>query len=100
MRGLLATSCWKLDRPYATLFLFGSVPSNLNRGAHDYHNRLTVRVLSARQIAEGAGKGKVNMGGRDLQQEVDEDEAVAVAFPYPSTKETDHGTPRSLPEPS
>ena len=42
--------------------------------------RRLVRVLSREQIAEGLQKGKVDAGGRDLQQEVDEDDAVATAL--------------------
>ena len=42
--------------------------------------RQLVRVLSAAQIAEGARRGKVDMGGRDLDQAVDEAEALATAL--------------------
>jgi hypothetical protein len=42
--------------------------------------RALFRALTARQIEEGAARGKVEMGGRDLAQEVDADEAVAVAL--------------------
>lgn len=42
--------------------------------------RKLARVLSARQIAEGAEKGKVDMGGRDLEQTVDDEQAVAAAL--------------------
>jgi hypothetical protein len=38
------------------------------------------RVLSASQISEGTARGKVDMGGRDLDQSVDEDQAVATAL--------------------
>jgi hypothetical protein len=41
--------------------------------------RLT-RVLSADDIARSAERGKVDSGGRDLKQEVDEDGAVAAAL--------------------
>ncbi len=38
------------------------------------------RTLTARQIAAGAEKGKIEMGGREVPlQEVEEDQAVAVA---------------------
>jgi hypothetical protein len=42
--------------------------------------RRLVRALSADQIAEGAIKGKVDMGGRALDQEVDEEQAVGTAL--------------------
>ena len=43
-------------------------------------DRQVFRALSARQIAEGVEKGKVEMGGSEFApQAVDEDEAVAVA---------------------
>jgi hypothetical protein len=42
--------------------------------------RRLVRALSAGEIAEGVAKGKVDMGGRDVDQEVDEDQAVAAAL--------------------
>ncbi len=38
------------------------------------------QVLSARQIAQGAASGKVDMGGRELQQQVNADEAVGNAL--------------------
>lgn len=38
------------------------------------------RVLGARQIADGAAQGKVEMGGRGLLQEVDADGAVENAL--------------------
>lgn len=38
------------------------------------------RVLSPAQIAEGAARGKVDMGGRDLDQEVDPAAAVENAL--------------------
>ena len=41
--------------------------------------RLTL-VLSPAQIDEGLDKGKVDMGGRDLGQRVDADDAVAAAL--------------------
>jgi hypothetical protein len=42
--------------------------------------RRLVRALSATEIAEGVAKGKVDMGGRDLDQEVDEEQAVGAAL--------------------
>jgi hypothetical protein len=39
-----------------------------------------IHALTARQIEEGAAKGKIDMGGRDLKQEVDPDNAVATAL--------------------
>ena len=42
--------------------------------------RRLVRTLSATQIAEGAARGKVDMGGRELDQEVDDDQVVAAAL--------------------
>ena len=42
--------------------------------------RRLVRVLSAAEIAQGAARGKVDMGGRNLDQEVDDEEAVAAAL--------------------
>jgi hypothetical protein len=42
--------------------------------------RKTLHALTARQIEEGAARGKIDMGGRDLGQEVDEEEAVGAAL--------------------
>jgi hypothetical protein len=42
--------------------------------------RRLVRALTATDIAKGVAKGKVDLGGRDLRQEVDPDEAVATAL--------------------
>lgn len=42
--------------------------------------RKLTAVLSATQIEEGAEKGKVDMGGRDLEQEVDVEAAIATAL--------------------
>lgn len=39
-----------------------------------------LRVLTFREIAEAAARGKVTMGGRDLDQEVDPQAAVATAL--------------------
>ncbi len=42
--------------------------------------RKLLRVLSPQQIGEALQRGKVSMGGEDLQQEVDEDAAVGTAL--------------------
>jgi len=42
--------------------------------------RRFLRVLSPEEIEEGAARGKVDMGGHDLQPEVDEEAAVAAAL--------------------
>jgi hypothetical protein len=42
--------------------------------------RKLFRALTARQIEDAAGKGKVEMGGKDYHQKVDADEAVATAW--------------------
>lgn len=42
--------------------------------------RRLARVLSAGQIAASAAQGKVDMGGRDLQQEMNPDQAVRDAL--------------------
>jgi hypothetical protein len=42
--------------------------------------RRLFRALTERQIQEGAAKGKVEMGGSDLAQKVDADEATATAL--------------------
>jgi hypothetical protein len=42
--------------------------------------RKLVRALTARQIEEGAEQGKIDMGGRDLNQKVDDDSAVGAAL--------------------
>lgn len=44
-------------------------------------DRLTFRALTERQIADQAATGKVESGGSEVgQQDVDEDDAVAVAW--------------------
>jgi hypothetical protein len=48
------------------------------RGRQDRQS--LVRVLSAREIEEGAAKGKVDSGGRDLHQTVDEGQAIGTAL--------------------
>lgn len=42
--------------------------------------RRLIRVLTAREIEEGVARGKVDAGGHDLDQRVDEDEAVGAAL--------------------
>jgi hypothetical protein len=42
--------------------------------------RTLLRALTARDVEQGVAKGKIDMGGRDLKQEVDPEEAVAVAL--------------------
>jgi hypothetical protein len=42
--------------------------------------RKVIRVLTAGQIDQGAARGKVDMGGRDLKQKVDPEAAVAAAL--------------------
>lgn len=42
--------------------------------------RRLFRALTERQVQEGAAKGKIEMGGSDLPQKVDADEAVATAL--------------------
>jgi hypothetical protein len=39
-----------------------------------------LRVLTPDQVREGAARGKIDSGGRDLHQPVDEDAAVATAL--------------------
>ena len=42
--------------------------------------RKLVKALSATDIEKGAVRGKIDMGGRDLQQKVDLEEAIGVAL--------------------
>jgi hypothetical protein len=42
--------------------------------------RKVFRAMTARDIAEGAVRGKIDMGGRDLKQEVDVDAAIGTAL--------------------
>lgn len=42
--------------------------------------RKVTKALTAMQIDEGVAKGKVDMGGRDLKQQVDPDAAVGTAL--------------------
>lgn len=43
-------------------------------------DRKLLKALSAAQIADGVAKGKVDMGGRDLEQTVDEPTAISTAI--------------------
>jgi hypothetical protein len=43
-------------------------------------DRRLLKALTAKQIEEGLQKGKVQMGGSELQQEVDPQQAVATAL--------------------
>ncbi len=47
--------------------------------ARQAENRL-LRVLNPDQIAEGVERGKITSGGSDLDQPVDEDDAIAAAL--------------------
>ncbi len=42
--------------------------------------RRLARVLSAAEIDQGVSRGKVDMGGRDLDQQVDDEQAVGAAL--------------------
>jgi hypothetical protein len=42
--------------------------------------RKLIHALTAKQIEEGVEKGKIDMGGRDLDQKVDEDAAIGAAL--------------------
>jgi hypothetical protein len=43
-------------------------------------DRKLLHALTARQIEEGAARGKIDMGGRDLNQKVDVEESIGVAL--------------------
>jgi hypothetical protein len=43
-------------------------------------DRKFVKALTAREITEQATRGKIDMGGRDLDQKVDVEEAIRVAL--------------------
>jgi hypothetical protein len=43
-------------------------------------DRRLVHVLSAREIEAGVAKGKIDSGGRELNQKVDEGQAIAAAL--------------------
>lgn len=42
--------------------------------------RKLIKALSAADIEKGAVRGKIDMGGRDLDQKVDTDDAIGVAL--------------------
>jgi hypothetical protein len=42
--------------------------------------RKLVRALTSSDIDKGAARGKIDMGGRDLKQEVDVDQAIGTAL--------------------
>ena len=43
-------------------------------------DRKFVKALTAREIGDQAARGKIDMGGRDLDQKVDVEEAIRVAL--------------------
>lgn len=43
-------------------------------------DRKLLHALTARQIEEGAQRGKIDMGGRDLNQKVNVEEAIGMAL--------------------
>jgi hypothetical protein len=43
-------------------------------------DRRLLKALTAKDVAEGVARGKIDMGGSDLDQHVDPDEAVRVAL--------------------
>lgn len=43
-------------------------------------DRKLIKALSADDIAKGVASGKVDMGGSDVEQEVDEDQSVGAAL--------------------
>lgn len=56
------------------------VRHEVRRFSDRQENRKFVQALSARQINDGLARGKVDMGGRDLGQKVDEQAAVDAAI--------------------
>ncbi len=59
----------------------GVVRSEIAAFRQRQEERKVFHALTARQIAAGAAKGKIEMGGREAEpQEVDEDAAVAAAL--------------------
>ncbi len=42
--------------------------------------RRLIHALTARQIDEAAARGKIDMGGRELKQKVDDEAAIAAAW--------------------
>jgi hypothetical protein len=63
-------------RDLITLVVYESVAEFKKR----QNNSKFVKVLSAKQINEAAIRGKIDMGEKDLIQEVDEEAAVATAI--------------------
>lgn len=56
------------------------VRSEVEAFRHRQEERRLVRVLSAAAIERAAARGKVDMGGRELVQEVDDESAVGSAL--------------------
>lgn len=48
--------------------------------AQRQEERKLLHALTAREIEESAAKGKIDMGGRDMKQKVDVDEAIGTAL--------------------
>lgn len=62
------------------LLLTRIVRSEVQAFRERQERRRLLQVLTAEQIEEGALRGKVDAGGRDLDQPVDEETAVAAAL--------------------
>jgi hypothetical protein len=66
------------------LTLRGFITRVVVQKVKEFHERQEarkfVRALSERQIEAGAARGKIDMGGEDLQQQADPDSAVATAI--------------------
>jgi len=60
--------------------LSGVVRYEVNAFRQRQQDRLTFRALTARQIEEAAVEGKIDMGGSEARQQVDEEEAVGTAL--------------------
>jgi hypothetical protein len=56
------------------------VLAEVNAFRERQEERKLLKALTAAQIDEGLAKGKVDMGGRSLKQEVDDDQAVGAAL--------------------
>ena len=63
-------------RDLITHVVRGEVAAFKNR----QEERKLIKALSASDIAKGATRGKIDMGGRDLEQNVDVEEAIGVAL--------------------
>jgi hypothetical protein len=61
-------------------FITWVVIESVRRFKKRQEHRRFIRVLSEKAIAEGAERGKIEMGGSDLEQEVNEDVAVGTAL--------------------